>query len=375
MSARDTLEDLWKAGVQRVRGDTAVSQALANRDVSRLTHVLAIGKAADAMARAALSSCPNVEACLILTKHGHGSDWARQDSRVNLHESGHPVPDGASLAAGELALAFVSGVAAGAELLVLVSGGGSSLVESLAAGWDLERLQGFNREMLADGLDIHEMNRRRSEISLVKNGRLLARSRAAGGLVLAISDVPGEDLSVIASGIGLPPSGSRFDTEIIASNTMARLAIEDAAAEMDIEVIVNSESLYGDLHAVAAECGEIVRQGAPGLYVFGGEPTVVLPANPGEGGRNQALAVAMARELAGLSDVAVLAAGTDGSDGPTGSAGGFVTGEDWVRVPGGGEALAGADSGTWLRRSSGLFETGPTGTNVMDVMLVLKSAN
>ena len=123
---------------------------------------------------------------------------------------------------------------------------------------------------------------------------------------------------------------------------------------------------------VAAACANTVLQGAPGVYVFGGEPTIVLPDNPGEGGRNQALALAMAKGITGAEGIAVLVAGTDGSDGPTGSAGGFVTGDSWEATSGGGAAFASANAGSWLRRSGGLFVTGPTGTNVMDVMVVLK---
>ena len=100
---------------------------------------------------------------------------------------------------------------------------------------------------------------------------------------------------------------------------------------------------------------------------------IELPENPGEGGRNQALAVAMARELSGEEGISLLVAGTDGSDGPTASAGGYVTGSSWLGTDGGDEALKAADSGSWLARSGGLFVTGPTGTNVMDIMLVLKS--
>lgn len=371
--ARETLETLWLAGVNRVRGDVAVRQALSGRALSGFTHVLAIGKAASAMAQAAMEVCPDATHCLILTKYGHGEDWAKGDERVVLHEAAHPVPDENSLEAGRLALDFVASSPPSSQLLMLVSGGGSALVEALPAGWDLERLQALNRDMLARGLDIHAMNTRRKEISLVKGGKLLARSRTAGGLVLAISDVEGDELSVIASGIGVPPANAGFDSEIIASNAIARLAIEDAARELDIEVNVNGEALHGDVLAVAAQCAAVVQAGAPGLYVFGGEPTVQLPADPGEGGRNQALAVAMARECAGQGGIAILAAGTDGTDGPTDAAGGFATGEDWERIPGGDEALARADTGSWLRRSGGLFVTGPTGTNVMDIMLVLKS--
>lgn len=373
---RALLEKLWWAGVSKVKGDVAVSDALTGVDVTAFTHVLAIGKAATPMARAALSKCPSVTACLILAKYGHGEDWVADDERVTFHESDHPVPDEASLASGALAIDFVSQIPPDGSLLLLLSGGGSALVESLPAGMDLGALKALTNEMLASGLDIHAMNAKRKDISLVKGGKLLSRSTAQGVKVLAISDVSGDDIRVIASGIGAAPDtgiSGHYDVEIIASNAIARAAAEEAALAEDIEVIVNAENLYGDLKDVAKNCSQTVRQGAPGLYIFGGEPTTVLPDNPGEGGRNQALAVAMAQAISGVPEIGVLVAGTDGSDGPTRHAGGFVTGEDWSLFPGGEAALADADSAEWLRRTGGLFVTGPTGTNVMDLMLVIKN--
>ena len=358
-----------------MRGDVAVRAALADGSATDFSHVLAAGKAATAMARAALEACPQVRQCLIVTKHGHDEAWTAGDSRVRVIEAGHPVPDENSLRAGEAAIRFVSGLAADAKLLLLVSGGASALVEDMPEGMTLADLRARTEAMLAEGLDIHAINARRKEISGVKGGKLLARFAGREALSLVISDVEGDTVSVVASGLGMVPQASghtAMATEIIASNAIARLACEEVADALDLETIVNDEALYGDVAAVAAKVADMVRQGAPGLYVFGGEPTVILPASPGEGGRNQALAVLMARELSGMADVAVLAAGTDGSDGPTAAAGGFVTGRDWARVPGGAQALAAANSGGWLRQAGGLFVTGPTGTNVMDLMLVVK---
>ena len=381
MDARETLETIWWAGVNRVRGDRAVADALADGKGEGITHIAAVGKAASSMARAALEACGPDLPALVVTKHGHGEAELSGYPNLKLIESGHPVPDVQSLAAGSALIDFVAGAGKEARLLLLVSGGASALAESLPGDMTLDDLQATTQTMLAEGLDIHAINARRKEISAIKGGKLLARFPGRSALVLAISDVEGDDIAVIGSGIGMIPASRRaddMDAEIIASNAIAREACTRAADDMGLEVIVSSESLYGDVFGIAADLAETVKAGAPGLYIFGGEPTVVLPEEPGEGGRNQALAVAMARELdlmrdlPGMNDISVLAAGTDGSDGPTGSAGGYVTAQDWERISGGAAALAAADSGSWLRKSGGLFVTGPTGTNVMDLMLVLK---
>ena len=327
------------------------------------------------MIAAALDTCGKDLPALMVTKYDHTKMGMKAYGDVAIIEAAHPVPDQHSLYAGKALLEFVSRIETDGHLLLLVSGGASALAEALVGDNSLEDLQELNRRMLAEGHDIHAINRRRKEISRIKGGKLLSHFAGASTRVLAISDVEGDDLSVIGSGIGQLPTIRQctdMETRIVASNAIARLATEDAANTRDIDVIVNTENLYGDVIEVARDCADTVRQGAPGLYIFGGEPTTVLPDEPGEGGRNQALALAMARELGGISSVSVLAAGTDGSDGPSGSAGGFVTGESWQEHPGGQEALDAANSGAWLRGTRGLFVTGPTGTNVMDVMVVLK---
>ena len=375
MDARKTLETIWWAGVNRVSGHRAVAEALADGKGEGITHIAAVGKAASPMMRAALETCGRDLPALVVTKHGHGESELSQYPNLKLIESGHPVPDEQSLEAGSALIDFVAGTGKEARLLLLVSGGASALAESLPGDMTLDDLQAMTQEMLSKGLDIHAINAKRKEISAIKGGKLLARFSGKSALVLAISDVEGDDIAVIGSGIGMIPVSRRADAmeaDVIASNAIAREACARAADELGLEVIVSSENLYGDVFDIAEDLAETVKPGAPGLYIFGGEPTVVLPDSPGEGGRNQALAVALAREIAGAGDISALVAGTDGSDGPTGSAGGYVRARDWEQFSGGAVALAAADSANWLRKSGGLFVTGPTGTNVMDLMLVLK---
>jgi len=191
--------------------------------------------------------------------------------------------------------------------------------------------------------------------------------------VLAISDVPGDDLAVIGSGIGCAPDGHdfAFQARIVASNTSAREAAAQAARGLGVEVLACEEALHDDLEALAETIGSRVRKMGTGVMILGGEPTVVLPPNPGQGGRNQALALALAREISGAKDLTILVAGTDGSDGPTDAAGAFVDGGTWG--PGAAKALEAADSGRYLDARGALLRTGPTGTNVMDLLVALRA--
>jgi hydroxypyruvate reductase len=239
----------------------------------------------------------------------------------------------------------------------------------LPDGITLADWQAETQRLVASGADIHAINARRKEVSRIKGGKLLAAFKGARASSLVISDVQGDDLGVVGSGIGAPPPdpGFAFTARMVATNAVARHA---AAAASDLPVVVNEESLYDDIHSLAPRLGAALRDGPPGLYIYGGEPTTELPDQPGRGGRNQALALLMAREIAGRDDLDVLVAGTDGSDGPTGDAGGYVTGATWG--DGAEDALARADSGTYLAARDALVTTGPTGTNVMDLMIAVK---
>ncbi len=363
------LVSLWQAGVDAVGGYASVAAALQDQPPAAPDQIIAVGKAAGAMAQAALDHLGQVPA-LVVTKDGHG---AGLPSSVRLIEAAHPVPDGRSLAAGRAMRETVQGMADGSRLLLLVSGGASSLAEDLVDGKTLNDLMALNRRLLGAGMNIEEMNIARRAVSRIKGGGLLGMFGGTSVRVLAISDVPGDKLAVIGSGIGVAPEHPGFDfkAEIVASNGIARDAVAKAAKARGLAVLACEEALHDDLDTLATGIGQRLRDMQPGVMILGGEPTVVLPRNPGRGGRNQALALALAREIAGVRGLSVLVAGTDGSDGPTEAAGAVVDGSTWG--PGAGEALKAADSGTWLERKGALLITGPTGTNVMDLLIAMRA--
>lgn len=330
--------------------------------------IIAVGKAAGAMARAALDHFGAVPT-LVVTKDGHGEGLPEA---VHLIESAHPVPDQRSLIAGHALRETLAGMAPDSTLLLLVSGGASALAEDPVEGYTLKDLITLNQRLLATGLDIGAMNVERRKFSRIKGGGLLGGFGGKSVQVLAISDVPGDDLAVIGSGIGDAPDRHDFifDAMIVASNAHARMASTAATEAMGLTVLANEETLHNDLETLARTLGPRLRNMARGVMIFGGEPTVVLPPNPGQGGRNQALALSLAREIAGTQGLTILVAGTDGSDGPTDAAGAIVDGTTWG--DGADEALKRADSGRYLDSKAALLRTGPTGTNVMDLLVALR---
>jgi hydroxypyruvate reductase len=252
---------------------------------------------------------------------------------------------------------------------MLISGGASSLVEHLKPGVRFEDLEPLTSAALAEGVAIGELNRRRKAISSIKGGGLLTSFRGTRIDVVAISDVAGDIIDIIGSGIGVPPEGVGFSyaCSIVASNAVARAVVERSAESIGINTISNKENMYADVPEIAARIANEILQGPPGLYVYGGEPTVVLPDNPGQGGRNQALALEIARHICNQGGITGLVAGTDVSDGPTDAAGAFLDGQTFLKQPGAEEARKRADWGAYLARTGNLLLTGPTGTNVMDM--------
>ncbi|WP_146346831.1 DUF4147 domain-containing protein [Phaeobacter marinintestinus] len=366
MNQRTQAIAIWQAGVDAVGGHAATQAAL--MDVARPDRIVAVGKAAGAMAQAALELFGDVPT-LVVTKDGHG---AGLPDHAELIEASHPVPDARSLKGGAALRAAVAEMPEGSHLLLLVSGGASSLAEDPVAGKTLGDLTALNQRLLAAGLDIGAMNVERRKLSQIKGGGLLSHFGGAKVTVLAISDVPGDDLGVIGSGIGNAPNacGFNFEARIVASNAIARAAAVAAAQADGLRVLCNEEALHDDLEALASDIGQRLRDMPTGVMILGGEPTVVLPDTPGRGGRNQALALALAREIAGIEGLAVVVGGTDGTDGPTEAAGAIVDGSTWG--PGGEAALAAADSGTFLDAREALLITGPTGTNVMDLLVAIR---
>lgn len=366
MTREEQAIALWQAGVAAVDGYTATQNALPG--VPKPDRILAVGKPAAAMMRAALDHFGDIPA-LVVTKDDHGKDLP---DAVEVIEASHPVPDSRSLAGGRALRLAVEALPSDSHLLLLVSGGASSLAEDLIEGKILADLEALNKSLLSEGLDIAAMNAERRKLSRVKGGGLLSHFNGKLVTVLAISDVPGDDLNVIGSGIGALPDRFAFEakTLIIASNAHARAAAVGAAEQAGLNVQANHEALHDDYQAVAKAVGQKIRQMKPGVMVFGGEPTVVLPAKPGRGGRNQALALALAQEISGHDDITVVVGGTDGTDGPTSAAGGIVSGATWAA--GAKEALRDANSGQYLDDTNALLTTGPTGTNVMDLIVAIR---
>ncbi|WP_299656294.1 DUF4147 domain-containing protein [uncultured Tateyamaria sp.] len=357
---------LWQAGVDAVGGDVAVWRTICVGDVPTPDRIIAVGKAATAMAAAATRKWPDVP-CLIVTKYHHA---AGAPAHAHVIEAAHPVPDAASVKAGQALMDVVDGCQSSCHLLMLVSGGASSLAEVPAPGMSLDALKAETQALLASGAPIREMNTHRTTRSQIKGGKLLSWFKGARVTTLALSDVEGDNLGTIGSGVGNAPDDFTFsfDARIIASNAIARDAV---AAASPVPVRTNSETLYADVAELAPQLGHMLRDAAPGLHIFGGEPVVHLPKNPGQGGRNMALGLALAREIAGTEGLRILVAGTDGTDGSTDAAGAIVDGRTWDKS--GADALAHADSYPWLKDRGALVVTGPTGTNVMDLLIAHKS--
>ncbi|NND90814.1 MAG: DUF4147 domain-containing protein, partial [Granulosicoccus sp.] len=370
-----------------VGGQQATVRALRQVDLPDKIHLVALGKAADAMATGALQVIGDrLISGLIVTKHHHLSRAVQQDVRLECHEAGHPVPDDASLAAGQRLHDYLAALPEEHLLVFLVSGGTSALVEYLNEGLDLSDLKRETDQLLASGAPIGEMNRRRRTLSQIKGGKL-ARQVRCPVLQFLISDVPGDRPGDIGSGLLIPdaatgmgpelPVWATIRTRIIASSSIAQAAVARQAAEIGLPVCQAHGSLDGDMdeviERVAAELRRPDRQA--GVYIWGGEPTVVLPASPGRGGRNQHLALALAPCLAELESTSVLVCGTDGTDGPTTDAGGLVDEQTLEKSRAKGldvrDYLSRADAGSCLQQLDALVTTGPTGTNVMDLAIAV----
>ena len=366
-----TIEKAWWAGVNAVNGFDLVHAALSRIDYLPVTHVIAIGKAAASMMSAASAFYQGKFKGLVITKYGHLDEGIELGSHIRVIEAAHPVPDQNSLFAGEQALRFVTSLEQSDSLLVLVSGGASALAEKLKGDMSLSDLQQFNNRLLSQTRTIQQINAARSDISLLKKGRLLNQCRAGSILTLAISDVRGDDVMVIGSGIG-GCNLARAQAKVIGTNRVARQAIARYLQDANINIVCNQESLYGDVFAVSNDAAQLLINGPAGGYILGGETVINLPPNPGRGGRNQSLALAIARHLVNQQGIIVLAAGSDGTDGPTEAAGGIVDSTTFIDSDEAHKALDQANAGEYLSRHDALYVSGPTGTNVMDLLVAVK---
>jgi len=369
------LVSIWKAAIEAVSGYQSVANALRSDPAFRPDQVFAVGKAAAGMCLGALDNLPPCDA-LVVTKYDHVDARLQERERVTVLQAAHPIPDQNSLTAGHALLERTFTMPAESRLLLLISGGASALAEALPADMSLDDLQTQTDRMIASGNTIAEINAWRKEHSRIKDGKLIEAFKGAEIRVYAISDVEGDSIATIGSGLGdCHRAGVLATSKVIASNRIAREQAEQMAKSLGFTVKLNEESLYGDVFELAAAIGATLRSAEPGVYLWGGEPTVVLPASPGRGGRNQCLALAVAEHLAGLEHISLLVAGTDGSDGPTAAAGGRVDGSTWSDPVAARAALLHADAGTYLESHDALFVTGPTNTNVMDLAIAIVDAH
>ena len=381
---RQLLLELLQAGLAAVDGRRRTADSLKTLIVASSTptryHVAAVGKAACAMALGAHDALgDSILRMLIIAKDGHRDAGVEDLPGVEVIESSHPMPDERSLRAGQRLVEFVAQMPAAVLPVFLISGGASSLVEVLAPGSTLQDLRQLNATGLASGEDIAELNARRRTISRLKGGGLTARLQGRAALALFVSDVPGDDPAVIGSGILGPVATGADAVDQVTRRVIAR--IEDAmqavgARALDLRTWISAGRFAGDADRLAVRLTHELCLSAAQVCVWGGESVVRLPANPGRGGRNQHLALAAARLIAGEEELLFLAVGTDGTDGPTDDAGALVDGETCARVTVAGldveRSLLAADSQAALAAAGDLIHTGPTGTNVGDLAVGLK---
>jgi hydroxypyruvate reductase len=355
------------------RGDQLVASffSTAHQDwFEQPWYLIAVGKAAGAMAAGAVNlGKQSLVAGLVVAK-ANSQVWF-YDDRVTQLEAGHPIPDARSFAAGSALVSFVQDLPENARVLFLLSGGASALVEVLSQEMNAQRWQTQSAQWLASGWDIGRINQERKCLSLIKGGKLLALFAQQSCLLqLAISDVQGDNLATIGSGLLAGEIGQRqLNSYILANNQRLLYTLAES---------LPNARLMPDFVSVLVEdfAQEIVQAMQPSLYViWGGEPVVVLPQTVGKGGRMQHLALLVAWLLRDSSlRWQLLAMGSDGSDGASADAGALVNQDTvklaqqqgWDIV----QTLTNFDAGSLLDDVGALITTGDTGTNVNDMVIL-----
>jgi len=376
VSARRILLELFDAALRAVHGRDNVARVL--REHAGDCAVFAIGKAAAAMALGAHEALgARIRQMLVITKDGHSNPELARLAGVTILESAHPVPDERSLAAGaafERALTNIGRC----HPIFLVSGGSSSLVEVLREGLTLADLRAFNERGLASGQPIGPLNRERAKLSRLKAGGVARLLAGRSATALFISDVPHDDPAVIGSGL-LGRDGVNDDhilRIVVANPAVALGAIVNAANAHGLGLQARAQRFDGDAAEVAREFVAALRATEADGLVWSGESTVQLPDQHGRGGRNTHLALAAARLLRADEPLTILSAGTDGTDGSSDDAGAIVDAGSVQRAELAGcdvqRAFREFDSGFALEASGDLLHTGPTGTNVGDLLIGMR---
>jgi glycerate 2-kinase len=369
---RQLLLGWLTAALAAVDGRRRMRAALANDAGRESVSLLAVGKAAPAMAQGAADALgARLTRALVVAPDGAIPHALASLPGFECRESGHPEPDERSLAAGEAALAFAAATPAGTRVLLCVSGGASALIEVPAPGVTLADLRALYAEAEGRGLAIGELNARRGHLSSIKAGRLARRFRDARVEGFLISDVPDDDPAIVGSGLLAGCAAT-----LVGKLDDALEAVLRAAQLAGIDAVRRGPRLAGEAADAARHVCHELAIGAAGLQIWGGETVVRLPHSPGRGGRCQHFALAAAEQIAGHAEYLVLAAGTDGRDGRSEDAGAIVDGGTIERALDAGfdarERLAAADSGRVLEATGDLVSTGSTGTNVGDIVLALR---
>ena len=394
------------AAIRAVQPDDAVRRALEGQEFPGRVVLVAAGKAAWQMAKAAYDCLGSrIDRGVVVTKYGHALG---KIGTLTIREAGHPVPDENSFAGTQLALELVAGLAPGDTVLFLLSGGGSALFEKpLVSGAELGEI---TEQLLACGADIVEINTIRKRLSAVKGGRFALACAPARVFSVVLSDILGDPLDMIASGPAAADTSTCAQALAIAEKYRLRLsgrawellktetpkdlknvttritgsvrelcaAAAGACREMGYEPVLLTDQLCCQAREAGSFLASVVRtQAAAGkklAFLAGGE-TVVRLIGRGKGGRNQELALAAAPGIAGIPGAAVFSLGSDGTDGPTDAAGGYVDYMTRDELAALGIDIHGClqnnDAYHALQRVGGLIITGPTGTNVNDVAVAL----
>ena len=402
---RDAAQIIDRA-IRAVQPDEAVRRALAGQDFSGRVVLVAAGKAAWQMAYAAYGCMgEKISDGVVVTKYDHVKGPI---ANFRLFEAGHPVPDENSFRGTQAALELVASLEEGDTVLFLLSGGGSALFEKpLIPGDELQDITG---QLLASGADIVEMNTIRKRLSAVKGGRFAQLCKPARVFSIVLSDILGDPLDMIASGPACPDLSTceqalaiakKYDLKLTAqamellgqetpkelSNVTSLItgsvrelctAAEHACRELGYAPVVLTDLLSCQAREAGSFLASVARshasRGKNLAFLAGGE-TVVRLTGKGLGGRNQELALSAAAGIEGLKNVVIFSVGSDGTDGPTDAAGGIVDGntaqvlrQQGIHIH---QVLADNDAYHALQKADGLIITGPTGTNVNEVAVVL----
>jgi len=403
---RKQAEQIINSAITAVLPDAAVIRALENHNFSGRVVLVAAGKAAWQMAKAAHDYLgEKIDAGIVITKYDHVKGPI---GKFACCEAGHPIPDENSFIATQKALDMVSGLTENDTVLFLLSGGGSALFEKpLVSG---EELQDITTQLLASGADIVEMNTIRKRLSTVKGGRFALACAPAKVFSVVLSDIIGDPLDMIASGPAYPDSSTcdmalqiikkyhlhlssealsyikketpkelfNVTTQITGSVSQLVAAAAKAAEALGYEPHILTDCLNCQAKEAGLFLAGVAKthlKSEKKLAFFAGGETVVKLTGNGKGGRNQELALAAAAGIDGMKNVCIFSVGSDGTDGPTDAAGGYVDGntarqlrDSKIEIH---NVLQNNDAYHALQKTDGLIITGPTGTNVNDVAVVL----